>query len=97
MHKDFIEDVYHSALGVLTAPVLGIDDAFAPGEQCEIWYNLMLDACERLSCRLGTQYEDRDVETIRYTMECIQKELCKRMFCYGALFAQQKAQHSSFL
>ena len=49
-------------------------------------YGDVLDAYQRLCVRLGTQDEDEDVETIIHAFMDIEKELCYRMYRYGAQF-----------
>ena len=60
--------------------------AFAEGEYCMNEYSDMLDAYERLRKRLGVQDEDRDVEDIINAFLNMQRELCFRMFRYGAFY-----------
>lgn len=64
----------------------GVEDAFAPGSYCMDLYAKALDAYARLCNRLGVKDEDNDVEIIFYSFLQIQKELCYRMYRYGAQF-----------
>lgn len=47
-----------------------------------------MDAYDRLRDRLGVLDEDSDLECIIHAFEDIQKELCLRMYCYGARFGE---------
>ena len=50
MKEEFIEDVYDTLRG-LRRPGMGVDgveNLFAPGGECDVYYARMLDAYERL-------------------------------------------------
>ena len=53
MEERFMEEVYDTLKGVLIpqARVVGVENAFEPGGECERAYSQMLDAYERL-CQL---------------------------------------------
>ena len=87
MHRSFYDDVYDSLQGELVVPIAGVTDCFAPGMPCEQWYQEMLDAYARLRSRLGVLEEDQDVEIIIGSLLNIQRELCRKMYQYGAEFS----------
>lgn len=66
----------------------GVEDAFAEGSYCLECYNDAMDACDRLRDKLGVQDENEDLERMIRDFEEIQKELCLRMYCYGAWFGE---------
>ena len=88
MKQTLMECAYETmACGVLEAYQMpGVEDAFAPGSYCMDLYTKALDAYARLCNRLGVKDEDNDVEIIFYSFLQIQKELCYRMYRYGAQF-----------
>ena len=67
-------------------PVTGVENAFEDGTLCDNCYERMLQAYDRLRQRLRIENEDPDVETIITAMQTIMKELCFRMYQYGAEF-----------
>ena len=81
---EFAEAVYWSVQGLLEEPVEGVESAFYDGSVCEMAYEQMLEAYERLRQRLQVENEDADVECIINALQTITKELCLRMFEYGA-------------
>lgn len=62
----------------------GVKNAFREGTFCMQRYNEAMDAYDRLRSRLGVQDEDKDVECMICAFEEIQRELCLRMYHYGA-------------
>ncbi len=86
MDRAFIEKVYLSMTGELVSPIPGVNNAFAEGEECSRLYESTYCACIRILERLGVKDDDEDLETIICCMQSIQKELCQRMFEYGAAF-----------
>ena len=66
----------------------GVEDAFADGAFCMERYNEAMDAYERICERLGVVDEDADVEIMRNAFDDIQRELCYRMYRYGARFGE---------
>ncbi len=88
MKNAFITDVYNTLQGQLQPAyqISGVENAFAPGEKCDLLYSRVYDAQRRLERRLGAQEYDADVEIIIDSLTQIQKELCYRMYCYGAKF-----------
>ena len=83
---DFSE-VYDAMLGE-SSPIDGINDAFAEGSFCAEQYEIMWKAYTRLLDRLNQPGEDPDIEIIRGTLSSIQRELCRRMYQYGAQFGK---------
>lgn len=84
MDNQLAEAVYWSVQGLLEKPVEGVENAFYDGSVCEAAYEQMLEAYERLRQRLQVKNEDADVECIINALQTITKELCLRMFEYGA-------------
>lgn len=64
----------------------GVEYAFAPGSYCMERYKDMRDAYDRLCNRLGAEEEDEDVEAIIHAYMDMERELCMRMYRYGAQF-----------
>lgn len=91
VNNSFVEDVYESMHGMFESDILvpGVERAFATGEKCEKLYALVYDAERRLEERLGVEAHDKDVESIINSMTEIQKELCYRMYYYGAKFGMR--------
>ena len=87
MQKHSFEDVYYTLCGELCEEhaVPGIENAYAEGSACDVLYNEMSEAYERLRNRLGVIDEDEDVEVIINNLLSIQHILCKKMFLYGKL------------
>ena len=90
MEQGFIEDVYHTLLGVQAeaARVPGVENLFAAGRVCERRYADMLEAYGRLCVRLGEEEEDEDVEIIIRSLMGIAREMGYSMFQYGAKFGR---------
>ena len=84
MDNQLAEAVYWSVQGLLEEPVEGVESAFYDGSVCEAAYEQMLEAYERLRLRLQVKNEDADVECVINALQTITKELCLRMFEYGA-------------
>lgn len=74
------ELVYESLIGQAVDPIMNVPNAFEPGSYCEVQYQEMLDAYERVLERLGAEDEDVDVEIIINSLLPIQRELCLEMF-----------------
>lgn len=83
---EFIERIYWSVQGLMEEPVDGIENAFEDGSVCDSCYEQMLEAYDRLRQRLQVKNEDPDVEAIITAQQTIMKELCFRMYQYGAEF-----------
>lgn len=90
MKKELAEAVYLTLQGRLSMPVPGVKSAFEEDSVCDICYQDMLNAYDRLRERLGVVNEDRDVETIINAFMRITDELCMEMFAYGEMFADQE-------
>ncbi len=92
MKDTFITDVYNTLQGHLEPAyqISGVENAFAPGEKCDLLYEKAYDAQRRLERRLGAQEYDADVEAIINALMEIQEELCYRMYCYGAKFGMKE-------
>ncbi len=81
IEKEF-EDIYLTLTGNREDEycIPGVEDAFAPGSLCAQEYDTMRAAYERICQRLGVQDEDSDLDQILFSMEAIQKELCRRIW-----------------
>ena len=86
----FAEIVYESLCGELLCGLAEIENAFDDGKPCEKWYCEMLDAYERLLTRLNEEEFDPDAEIMIDSLLRIQKELCLRMYSYGAKYGEQE-------
>ena len=88
MRKDFMEWAYETLVcGVEDGYQMpGVACAFSDNAYCLKRYAVALDAYERLCQRLGVQDEDEDVEIIIRAFMDIERELCFRMYRYGAEF-----------
>lgn len=95
MDYSSVSDIYDTLQGVMEpyAQIQGVKDAFAPGTVRSHRYEEITAAYERLRNRLGVTDEDLDVEIIINSFMDIQKELCFKMYAYGAQFGtfRQKA------
>ena len=82
-------DVYETLTGqtVNGAGVPGVDNAFEPGMPCDRQYEEVYEACQRLLARLNKEDSDPDLDIILDHLQSIQKELCLKMFAYGAQFS----------
>lgn len=81
------EDIYYTVIGEMRPgyEVPGVENAFAPGENCARAQAEIGSACDSLRQRLGLEpgEMDEDLETILDAMNTIQRELCLRMFDLG--------------
>lgn len=66
----------------------GVEDAFTMGSYCESRYRDIWDAYARIREKLGVKDEDEDMELIIGAFEDVQRELCFRMYHYGAKFGE---------
>ena len=90
MYKNKMEWAYQSMACYMIEKyrMPGVDDAFAEGSECAELYREIWEAYGRLRDRLDVQDEDKDVETIINAFEEVQRELCYRMYHYGAVFGE---------
>ena len=79
------EDVYYTLLGELeenyALPV--VENAYAPGGECDHLYIEIRNACQSLCNRLGVPDEDADVELILSNFLSIQRILCEKIMNYA--------------
>ncbi len=88
MNDQFIEDVYETLQGE-TAPgfvVPGVENLFDEGKKCALLYKEVYDAQRRIEERLDVEPYDEDVEKIITALLGIQREMCFKMYAYGARF-----------
>ena len=83
--KENAEYVYESLCGEALFPREGVENAFAEDELCDIRYTEAYDAARRICERLGVA-DDPDMETVFRCFSEIQRELCLKMYTYGAKF-----------
>ena len=85
-----IDDFYYSLQGVLVpgARISWVKDLFTPGSPCDLAYEEMLRAYDRLRNRLGVQDEDEDIEIIINSLMDIQQILASEMFLCGVTYAK---------
>ena len=89
MKMDFTDALYQTLIGVLCQEyrVPGVEDLYAQGAPCDILYQKMWDAYERLLDRLGRIDDDEDLDIIVDTMTTICKETSYAMYRCGEKFA----------
>ena len=80
-----IENIYYTLIGQMQEEfcVPGIENLFVDGSECDLAYDEMLEAYERLKNRLGIQNEDADIEIIINSLFKIQRLVAFKMFEYG--------------
>lgn len=86
MNQQLIDDVYSSVIGDLIVPVQGVENVFTQGSECDILYNDVFDAYERIKERLNVKDEDDDCELIINSLMDIGRIVAYRMYEYGAKF-----------
>lgn len=74
------EDAYCRVLGLAE---LCAESLFTPGSTCDRLYLAAYDARSRLAGRLGTDFEDRDLEILWQALEAIQHAVARRMYDCG--------------
>ena len=93
MRQDYMEWAYETmACGLMEAYRMpGVENAFSGDDYCLERYGDVLEAYGSLCQRLGTGEDDTDVERIINAFLDIQRELCYRMYRYGARFGMGKS------
>ena len=88
MDMSFVEDVYETLQGETNQGFMvpGVENAFEEGKLCNTLYKEIFAAQRRLEERLQVDPYDEDVEKIITAMMDIQRELCFKMYEYGAKF-----------
>lgn len=89
--KDYnFEEIYYTLLGEMDGRYVlpGVENAYAPDEECDRLYTEIIAARDRLRDRLGVSDEDPDLECILDNSLTIQRILCEKMFRYGQLLGQ---------
>lgn len=81
------EDVHDTLLGEVHGDdaVPGVENAYRTGSECDLLYNELWDAYDRLRVRLSVCNEDPDIETIINNLLSIQRTLCQYTYRYGQL------------
>ena len=90
MDQDFIDRVYDTLQGNLTedACVPGVENLFAAGRTCDLMYEEIHAAYNRILQRLDAENEDPDLEIILNAFLVICKETGQAMYRLGARFGQ---------
>ena len=90
MREEFVDIVYDLLNGTRIRQPNDpeVENLFAVGRECEQLYTLVYNANLQLCNKLGVE-EDADVETIINSLLRICERIGKRMYCYGAEFAQK--------
>lgn len=92
MKETFSEWVYQTLSGELVewAQVPGVENLYEEGKYCQLQYKEVYDAYQRICTRLGTEEEDDDLEIIINAFMNIDREMCLRMYEYGAKFGMRE-------
>lgn len=96
MHNDFAEKVYDTLCGYLISEqcVPGVEDAFAPGSDCDRCYEAAVEARERILQRLDVR-DDADIDRIFDALLHIAWQLGLKMFAYGSRFGKGELQRGA--
>ena len=88
----FSEEVYATMCGNLISGfrIVGVENAFAEGKDCDRWLRDAYEARDRVRERLGVNGEDEDLECILNSLLCIEHTLCLKMYEYGAKFGMRE-------
>lgn len=91
MNSEWVEQVYYTLCGELLecSQVPGVENAFEEGKPCDLWYSELIDTCHKIRELLGDVNCDSEIDKILHCQLSIQQELCKKMYEYGALFANK--------
>ena len=91
MKDSFVDDVYNTLYGVMVKgyEVPNVVNLFETGSPCDVLYNNMLAAYERLLDRLQEVDEDTDVEIMIDSLQSICYTMCMHMYHYGAVFGEK--------
>lgn len=90
--NQFAEQVFETVCGFLVkeACIPGVENLFAPGKPCDLLYQEMAGARERLAQRTGLEEDDTDIEGIIRPLLKISGTIGVRMYEYGAEFAAKE-------
>ena len=85
------ENVYLTLTGELLDEFVipGVENAFARGSQCDLLYEQIYDANQRLCARLGQTDDDPDVELIINNFFEMNRILCLEMYRYGQIYGRK--------
>lgn len=85
------ENVYLTLTGELLDDYVipGVENAFARGSRCDILYEQIYDANQRLCARLGQVDDDPDVELIINNFLEMNRILCLEMYRYGQIYGRK--------
>jgi hypothetical protein len=91
MDKEKFESIYHTMCGLVWQEYAeqGVEDIFCDGSVCSSAYEEISYACERLRKRLHVKDEDRDIDTILYNYEKINREIARKMLEYGIKYTKE--------
>ena len=90
MKRSRAEEVYRTLCGLYSKGlgIPGVENAYAPGEQCMILYGEAYDAYQRICDKLGVVDEDPDMEIIFNNFLEIEEIMGIKMYHYGARFGE---------
>lgn len=93
MERAMAERVYQTLSGELEpwAQVPGVENLFDEGKNCQIRYEEIYCAYQRICEKIGAGDEDDDLEMIINHMRRIQQEIAFRMYEYGAMMEQKES------
>ena len=88
------DNYYGTVLGELLPEysVPGVENAFRQGSSCDLEYEQILQARQRLYQRLGVEEEDEDMEIIFNSFLRIQNEIAEIMFRLGMRHGEHENQ-----
>ena len=91
MEETFVDWVYETLTDVLDEEyrLPEVENAFDLGKPCQLLYAEVYDAYSKLCEKYGVNY-DEDAEKIIGSMSDICRELCYKMYEYGAKYGPQK-------
>ena len=84
------EQIYERMTVQLVTPDPEIPCEFDEGKPCDLLYEKVCEARERIAERTGIDFEDRDLLAMVEGLEEIGKVLALRMYDYGAKFGNDK-------
>ncbi len=79
---DLYDELYYTLIGELSGRVGGVENAFAPGSECDRLYTQIIEARNRVLQKLGTD-TDPDLEQMLTRMSTLQHLLCRKAMLLG--------------
>ena len=89
MRSDFATEVYNTLTGMYIpgTGIIGVENAFKPGQDCYELYEAAYEAYHRLCDRLREKDEDDDLEIIFHAFLPICRIVGLKMYDYGGRFS----------